>query len=159
MHKVLVNIFEEMELEYYHNSEKDSIDSYTFHIDIGEASIKGGVAINYDAHETLIYFKLPSFVKESTKQKISELFTRINYDIEIGTFIMDFNDGIIGFHTGFYFEGFNDKQYRRFLTEYLSYAYNYIDHYLETILECNFGDKSPAELLNLLEFKTDPRLN
>lgn len=159
MDKVVVTLLNEMELNYQKKSEEDSIDSYTFHIDIGEASIKGAIAVNYEVSETLIYFKLPSFVKGTSKQKVSELFTRINFEIHLGAFIMDFNDGIIGFHTGFYSEGLDEAQYEQFLTRYISCAYNNIDHYIESILECNFGDKSPSEVLNYLEYKTDPNLN
>lgn len=158
MNEIVHTILDGMEIRYTTEIE-DSIESFSFHVDLEEASVRGIIGINYEEAETYISLHIPSIIPELKRIKISEFFSRINNEDTLGAFVLDFNDGYMGYRTCFCFDELNDDQYQNILLKYFSHVYHQLEHYLESILECNFGEKEPAEILNELEFQVDPRLN
>ncbi len=158
MEQVIERVLNSMQLSFIKKSE-DQIQSHFFYMDLKSTSIRVAISVNYEIMESLVFFTIPTGIKNSSLTNISELFHRINFDDLKGAFVIDHNELIMGYHTGFYFYELNADEFKLQLDYYLTHAYQHVEYYLDAILECNFGEHSPSYILNKLELNTDPNLN
>ncbi len=156
--KELINEYlttNEIEHEY---STHEHLESYHFTITIEHGYINGLVAVNNDEHQVMIHLLFPVIIPEEKRRVVSELLCRINYDDLCGAVVMDFQDGSIGYQSGFFTtEGSSD--YFNVFENYFSEGISRLDYFMPAVLKVSYGDAEPAQALDELIHKIDPRLN
>lgn len=157
MKEHIVQLLTEKEIGFSIEKEGE-IDSVFFTAGLENGTVRGLIAANYEEEQVMIHIGHPTTVPENKRQQMCELIARINYDDIFGGFVLDMNDGYIGYQCGFYFEV--DSEYSKsHLNQHFEASYSRLDYYLPVILGVAYGDKEPAQVLDELEHQVDPRLN
>lgn len=137
---------------------KGDVDSIFFTAKLENGTIRGFIAAHNQEDRVMIHVGHPTTIPLDKRQKICELIARINYDDIMGAFVIDLNDGYMGYQSGFYFE--KGSEFAKLaLIKHFEVSYCRLDYYLPVILGVAFGDKEPDQALNELVHQLDPRLN
>ncbi len=152
----LDSIKNQFELFFKNNSIHYESEDHLFRILINgnNASWKMGILIDERLQTIMIKSMYPFTVDDTKKHKIAELIIRINQNILLGNFDMNYEEGAIVFKTAHfcdYTEISQDTLARLFFTQFHT-----VDNMFRSFAEVNFGNGEPALLaLQLHEGKTE----
>ena len=139
-------------------SEDSNIFSFFFTEEMVNGTVKGVIGVNYYEEQVIILASHPTNIPEPKRIKVAELITRINNNDFFGGFVLDFEDGLMGYQAAFLFED-NKEVSQKHLIRYFETCLARLDYYLPVILKVAFGEKDPSIVLDELEHQIDPRMN
>jgi hypothetical protein len=127
---------------YLRNGEETSV---TFLVRMSNASFHCILELREAFSVIIFYSVLNIFVPEHKRKTVSELITRINNELIIGNFELDFSDGEIRYKTSIDFEGieFTTNLLRNIIDPNLALS----DDYFYPIVNAIMTDVSPEEIM------------
>jgi hypothetical protein len=105
--------------------------------------------VREERQQFLFYSVCPVNAPPDKRPLLAEFLTRANYDLPIGNFELDFDDGEIRFKTSADIEG--DRLSDALLKNLVYTNVITMDHYLPGIMSVLYGETSPLEAINRLE--------
>lgn len=142
----VVNFFEEDEWPFIQKAEQSAL-FLSFRGNNGQWNC---YAIPKEESQQFIFYSLcPLSVPEDKRQAIAEFITRANYDMIIGNFELDFNDGNIRYKTSIDVEGFQLNS--SLIKPIVYHNVMTMDRYLPGILAILEGNLSPSEAIDQIE--------
>ncbi|MEO9887044.1 MAG: YbjN domain-containing protein [Balneola sp.] len=157
MEKPIKNLFNKWEIEY-ETSKEGIIDFYFFTSWIESGVANGLIAINKEEQQVMLHATQSTFVPENRRKEVSELLVRINYDDYLGGFIMDFEDGHVGYQCGYIWMQ-SDVNYLNVIEKYFIESLSKLNYYFPAILKVSYGEKGAGQVLAELIHQVDPTLN
>jgi hypothetical protein len=95
-------------------------------------------------------------IPKNKRFMICELFTRINFNLCIGSFSLDLNDGEFIYKIGFIGE---DTATGFVFVQYLKCALNMMDNYIPAIMAVIYANETALKAYNTIENEIDPSEN
>lgn len=134
-------IYEEEELNFSFEPESKLI---RFSMNTEASSDVRFIVRIVNARTVLFTTILPMNIPEKMRSKVSEYINRVNYDLLLGNFQMDFSDGEFSYKAAAAFEedfGLSDETILR-----LTYVgFNMFDAYVPALFSIIYGGKTPLE--------------
>lgn len=96
-----------------------------------------------------VYIYFPLNVPQKNRVDVSELLTRINYNLKIGNFELDMDDGQIRYKVSVDIEG--SELVAKMVHNMVNVALSTSDTYIPTVMHICYGNKTPVEALNTLK--------
>ncbi len=96
-----------------------------------------------------VYVYFPVHVPQKNRVDVSELLTRINYNLNIGNFELDMGDGQIRYKVSVDIEG--SELVTKMVQNMINVALSMSDTYIPAVMHICYGNKTPIEALNILQ--------
>jgi hypothetical protein len=100
----------------------------------------------------------PVSIPDNKRKQIAEFITRINYNLILGAFVLDFDDGELRYKCNFVYDNTlpqsEDVFIRNLFTSFLM-----MDRYLPGIISIVYANIEPKIAFNQIEKITDPSMN
>jgi hypothetical protein len=107
------------------------------------------VTVFEDEERIVFYSVYPEHVSDRSRRDVAELFIRINFNLLVGSFDLDLDDGEARFRTSLDIEG---GELTDGLLRQVAYAnVTTMDHYLPAVRGVDATTVTPAEALDLVE--------
>ena len=90
--------------------------------------------------------------------RVAEFLTRANYNLQIGNFELDLNDGDLRYKSPFIYDEFLEASEETFL-KHLFISLATFDHYLPGIMAVSYGSVSPTDAIDAIKNRKNPRNN
>ena len=95
-----------------------------------------------------VYVYFPINVPQKNRVDVAELLTRINYNLKIGNFELDMEDGQIRYKVSVDIEG--SELVTKMVHNMINVALSMSDTYIPAVMHICYGNKTPVEALNTL---------
>lgn len=122
---------------------------YRLYINGKKTTWRLGIIVDEERKTLVIRSLYPFTVTDAKKNRVAELIVRLNSNILLGCFNMDYLDGALTFNTAHFWgntEIYNETIERLFFTQI-----NTVDDMFELFAEVNFGEGEPALLALQIE--------
>jgi hypothetical protein len=116
------------------------------------------IDIRPEEQKVLIYDVLPVNIPENKRLRVAEFLTRANYNLQIGNFELDLNDGDLRYKSSFIYDEFLEASEETFL-RHLFVSLFTLDRYLPGIMAVSYGGVSPTDAIGAIENRKDPSNN
>lgn len=116
------------------------------------------IDIRPGSNTVLIYCISPVPVPLNHRQRIAEFITRANFNLILGNFEMDMNNGDVRYKNAFIYDDFQELSDESFL-RYLFISLRILDHYLPGIMAVIYGGVTPMQAISAIEDRANPSDN
>jgi hypothetical protein len=146
MLKIITSVLERIGINYTTNETNTVI---SFSVKAENTIFNCWIELYEDINRVLFYSRIGAIVPESKRLIVSELMTRINYDLFNGNFEMDFGSGELRYKTSINSEGseINEQLIENLIDDNILIA----DDYFYTLMKGITTDIPPSELLQQKE--------
>lgn len=96
-----------------------------------------------------VYIYFPINVPQKNRVDVSELMTRINYNLKVGNFELDMEDGQIRYKVSVDIEG--SELVTKMINNMINAALSTSDAYISAVMHICYGNRTPVEALSILQ--------
>jgi hypothetical protein len=132
-----------LDFELLDDDEKEWLIVGTIETEIGPVRLM--LALRAEPCQVIIYAYHPLIIVSSMRPTAVELFSRINHELAIGNFELDFEDGHIRFRTGIDFTGVNLP--KEMLKTAVELSFGTLATYHTPLVQTLFDNRPPEEAL------------
>ena len=116
------------------------------------------IDIRKEENQVLIYTISPTKIPTNQRVRVSEYVARANYDLIIGNFELNFEDGKIRYKSSYLYDANFPNSEEVFLKN-MSASFHTMDKYIAGIMSIIYANVSPESAINHIEKLLDPCLN
>ena len=138
----------------------DKINQTVFNLgmELENSNIDCYIDLRIIENQVLIYTISPTKIPTNQRLRVAEYISRVNYDLLIGNFEINFEDGKIRYKASYFYDN-NFPNSEEVLLKNMSAAFQTIDKYILGIMSIIFANVSPETAVNDIEKILDPCLN
>lgn len=117
------------------------------------------IDVNEKTDKILIYFYLPSTFPENKRHLAAEYITRVNFDLLIGNFDLDYNDGEVRYRCSYVFDNYADSHEELTFLRYFIASCKKMDKHLPGFMSLIYSDITPKDAVMYVEKAVNPTAN
>lgn len=117
------------------------------------------IDINETTDKILIYFYLPSTFPKNKRNLAAEYITRVNFDLLIGNFDLDYNDGEVRYRCSYVYDKYSDTHEELAFLRYFIASCKKMDKHLPGFMSLIYSNVTPQDALMYVENAVNPAAN
>lgn len=158
MRNTVCEVLKSMDFSYNVSKDTPAEAVFTLGIKTENGKVDCMIMVKDEADMVLFYARSPINVPEPRRRLISDFITMANYNMRIGNFEMDFDDGEVRYKSYMLIDGIlppNEEIVKRnFMV-----TIRILDKYMPGIMAVAFGQASPQDAVCQIEERQNPSVN